>query len=497
MYKLHRKTLRIGFVIGIIALFTLACCMRWYTLGVPFDRDSYDEGVYWQSLRSLAQGHTLYTQIFYSQPPAFLLSIFPVYLVFGQSILAARIGIALLSLCGLLGAFFVGKVLRGNGGALLALFLLVVNSLYLRESQTLQADAPSTSLMLLALGLAYLWWKHPEGLVGYVLAILTANIIVLSVLCKLFGLADLVPIGLLILAHLWRIRRQPVGKRLAYSGSLLALVFALVLTCLPFFLSFSSSFSPLWDQVITFHTAAKAHSASTTSDNLHMLLLALETPLGLFALYGTLLSLIRRDWHVLPLLAWFLAIFYLLSQQLPLFHHHLVTLVPSLILLATMGLAPFPFPRQSPRLQIQLSNSIAVIALCVIIMYFSTMTIITYQQVRQQANGMDIQMSFQVAHDLNVVTQPDQLVITDAQFLVAQANRNTPPELVDTSFVHIQSGYLSDTQLVRAAEQPSVHAILFYTGRLHQMQTFYLWVTQHFHKIHDYGNERELWIKMG
>jgi hypothetical protein len=122
---------------------------------------------------------------------------------------------------------------------------------------------------------------------------------------------------------------------------------------------------------------------------------------------------------------------------------------------------------------------------------------ITYQQVQQQANGSDTQTSFQVAHDLDAVTQPDQLVITDAQYLVAQANRNTPPQLVDTSFVRIQSGYLSTAQVVQIAEQPSVRAVLFYTGRLRQMQTFYLWVTQHFHKIHAYGNERELWIKMG
>src|SRR5579864_5430072 len=102
------------FFVVVLALLALAGWMRWHTLDVPFDRDSYDEGVYWQSLRSLAQGYTLYGQIFYSQPPAFLLSVYPVYRIFGQSILAARVAIALLSLCGLLGALFVGKVLRGN-----------------------------------------------------------------------------------------------------------------------------------------------------------------------------------------------------------------------------------------------------------------------------------------------------------------------------------------------------------------------------------------------
>ena len=49
--------------------------MRLYLLGPLFDRDSYDEGVYWQTLLAMASGHTLYSQIFYSQPPFFIQSV--------------------------------------------------------------------------------------------------------------------------------------------------------------------------------------------------------------------------------------------------------------------------------------------------------------------------------------------------------------------------------------------------------------------------------------
>jgi 4-amino-4-deoxy-L-arabinose transferase-like glycosyltransferase len=496
MFKRHEKNVHIGFVALASALFVLACWMRWRALDVPFDRDSYDEGVYWQSLRSLAHGHTLYEQIFFAQPPAFLLLIYPVYLIFGQSLLAARMGIALLSLCGLLGALLVGKVLRGNAGALLALLLLIVSPFYLTGSQTLQADVPSTALMLLALALAYLWWEHPTGLGGYVLAILTGSLLALSILCKLFALADLVPIGLLMIAHLWRTRQQPAGKRLAYSGSLLALACALLLTCLLFLLPFSGSFSSLWDQVITFHTAAIASTASTTKDNLHVLWQALATPLGMFALYGTLVSFARRDWRVLPLITWFIAICYLLWQQLPLFQHHLVTLVPPLVLLAMMSLVPFPVIHGPSRLWFYVGNSIAIIALCMTIVYFLPILRTTYQGAQQQVNSTDTHMILRVAHDLDVVTQPDQLVITDAQFLVAKANRSTPPQLVDTSFVRIHSGYLSNAQLIQISRQSSVHTVLFYTGRLYQMREFYLWVGQHFQKVRDYGSGRELWSKI-
>src|SRR5690348_1154249 len=60
-------------------LLVAALLMRLYTLHAPFDRDSYDEGVYWQSLRAMSAGHALYRDIFYSQPPFFLLSIYPFY----------------------------------------------------------------------------------------------------------------------------------------------------------------------------------------------------------------------------------------------------------------------------------------------------------------------------------------------------------------------------------------------------------------------------------
>src|SRR5205085_235390 len=33
----------------------------------------YDEGVYWQSLRALAAGHPLFSSVYSSQPPAFLM----------------------------------------------------------------------------------------------------------------------------------------------------------------------------------------------------------------------------------------------------------------------------------------------------------------------------------------------------------------------------------------------------------------------------------------
>src|SRR5216684_5889462 len=207
-YPRRQTVLRWG---SVFALFVVAIGMRLYDLGLPFDRDGYDEGVYWQSLLAMRAGHSLYQQIFYSQPPLFLLSLFPGYVLFGSTLWSARFGIALVSLFGLLGAALLGKALSGRLGAIAALLLLVVNPLYLAESQTIQAEASSTAFTLLAVGLAYLWWEHPAGKRGLCYAALTGIALVLSILCKLLSLTALVPIVLLMLARLWQTWRTQPG----------------------------------------------------------------------------------------------------------------------------------------------------------------------------------------------------------------------------------------------------------------------------------------------
>ncbi|GAC1690870.1 MAG: hypothetical protein NVS9B9_13070 [Ktedonobacteraceae bacterium] len=101
--------------------------------------------------------------------------------------------------------------------------------------------------------------------------------------------------------------------------------------------------------------------------------------------------------------------------------------------------------------------------------------------------------------DLQSVTRPNQLVVTDAQFLVGLANRSTDPQLVDTSNVRVNTGYLTPQQLITEAAQPNVHAVLFYTGRLLRMKhvgLFYAWLMKHYHRVHNYYPGKELWIKI-
>lgn len=490
------------FILVVIALLAFALWMRIHDLGLPFDRDGYDEGVYWQSLLAMSAGHRLYRQIFYSQPPFFLLSIYPFFVLFGQTLWSARLGIAVMSLFGLVGTCLLGKAIGGRLGAIMGLLLLLVDPFYLSQSQRLQAEAPQIALSMLAVGLAYVWWEQPEGIAGIIVAALAGMALALGILSKLLGVAALVPLGLLMLAQLWRISRKERGKRLAYSYSLLAGVVAFLLATGIVLVPFISAYHQFLQGVVTFHTDAGVKYKASQAGNIVRMQGLLTSITAWVALFSTIVALLRRDWRVLPLLAWLAVTVVLLAQQTPLFHHHLVALIPPLVSLTIVGISPISTIKiersalKWPALLPTVTTGITVIALATIIWINWQGTLLYYVSQRQQSVTADAQAGLRVAADLQKTLLPGQLVVTDAQFLAGLANRNTPPALVDTSLVRINTGYLTLQQLISAASKPEVQAVLFYTSRLDSVPGFHAWVAQHFRRVRVYGTDRELWVKL-
>ncbi len=504
----------------VVALVIIAVLMRLYKLDVPFDRDGYDEGVYWQSLRAMSAGHALYQSIFYSQPPFFLFSTFPGYALFGGTLWSARLGIALVSLFGLLGAFLLGKALGGRLGAVTALLLLIVNPVYLAESQTIQAEVSSTAFSLLAVGLAYMWWEQPEGMAGLCWAALTGITVSLAILCKLLSVTCLIPIALLMLARIWQSVQRRTGVRNIPIVPIIVGIGVCIVTALLLLLPFLSSYQTLISTVISFHTKAAAIFASSQRGNFSLIKAALISWLSLAALFGILAAFLRKDWRVVPLIAWLLATIYLLWHQVPLFQHHLIALLPPLIGLAVIGIGNsltwesltryyMIFTRSRPvssekgtasgfsALMENILPWIAIFLLLITVVQAARQDRQYYRNDAYIATDQQTQQELRVAADLQHAITPDQLVITDAQFIAGLADRNTPPPLVDTSTVRIESGYLTLAQLENAASQPQVYAVLFYTGRLEAPETapFHAWVAQHFRLLHNYGGGKELWVR--
>jgi 4-amino-4-deoxy-L-arabinose transferase-like glycosyltransferase len=490
------------FWLAVVTLVLVAFNLRLRDLGLPFDRDGYDEGVYWQTLHAMSAGHPLYAQTFYSQPPFFMLSVYPIFTLFGGTLWSARLGIALVSLLALPGAFLLGKALNGRIGALALLLLITIDPLYLTQSQTLQAEAPCVAFMLLAVGLAYFWWEHPEGLTGTILAALTGITISLSIWSKFFGFAGLIPICLLMLARLWQIvRKVPPAKRAAALLPIVVGIVALALTSLVVLLPFFGAFHQMIASVVYFHTAASSAYQYSQVNNFSVMRGLLTSIMAVAAFYGMIVGLLRGDWRVLPLIAWLLGSIYLLNDQVPLFHHHLVILIPPMASLAVIGSGGKVAPRafgaavKNRALVAKIAGAIALVLVLVTAGLNIQGDQAHFLNSRLQSVNAQTRQNEQVATELQRLITPNEQVITDAQFIAGLANRNVPPSLVDTSLVRIQTGYLTTQQLIDAASSPQVHAVLFFTGRLQRLSGFHAWVALHFHLKYRYGAGQELWVR--
>lgn len=303
-----------------------------------------------------------------------------------------------------------------------------------------------------------------------------------------------------MLAQLWRIFRMPKGKRLLYSRSLLAGIAGFLLASAVILLPFIGVYHQMIRGIVTFHTDAGTLFKATQPDNflrMQGLLTSVPAYVGLFSI---IVAVIRRDWRIIPLLAWLGATIYMLWLQAPLFHHHLVFLIPPILSLAIVGISPIELDMRWPSIARNVATAVTLIALLFVIYINWQGEQLYYSSARMQGQTTVVKQEQQAALDVRNATAPGQLVITDDQFAVGLADRDTPASLVDTSLVRIDTKYVTVEQLIQEASQPQVHAIFIYTGRLNvtTMSAFRTWIARShkFHLLHRYGLGRELWVRI-
>ncbi|HEY7125213.1 MAG TPA: glycosyltransferase family 39 protein [Ktedonobacterales bacterium] len=488
---------------------TLAVLLRLWHLSAL--TDNYDEGVYWASLRALHAGDSLFTPVFSSQPPFFLLSMVPLVDVLGPTLVAGRLSIVLFSLLGILAMYALGRRLGGRWVGFGAALLLAVDHLYLIQSQTIQAEAPSTALMIVAVTAASFADRAP-----WQASLLSGVATTLAILTKLFAVVAIVPILLLFLGQMIQMSKRKQAPWLHWGLRVIGCyLLGFLATGALLLLPHLGHLQQLYAQVIAFHLDAARAFPSSLSENFSLIIhTQAEYPLLVIALAGVVIGLLRKQWNMLIAVSWVLAALVVLLQQAPLFDHHLVLLVPGLALTASLGLAPrdnamqtsveyleYPHfrlptflrifsPSMSAKSVLILRVGLPILLLCGVVA-FALHTNLRYPLGIPAAQVATLTAA---ANDLKTLTTPDQLVIADDQYVADMAERSVPPELVDTSFVRIQTGYLTTAQVIALAEQPQVGAILFYTGRFDQLSGFRAWVEGHFHLAREYGDGRALYL---
>jgi hypothetical protein len=256
----------------------------------------------------------------------------------------------------------------------------------------------------------------------------------------------------------------------------------------------------LIDQVVKFHIAAENVSQINNFQILRQFFIS-NGALSIAAMMGTIVALVRRDWLVIPLAAWLSATIAFLVLHAPLFDRHAIVLIPPLVAMTVLGLGDLSGVIRG--IGIKRMSWIQVTAMLTgLLISVATVQAIPslygyYHYHYRSIKTEEFPLAAQISADLRQVTTPSQWIITDEQFFAAMADRDTPPSLVDTSSVRIITGYLTNQQLIDAASDPRVEAVLFMSGRLRKapIAVFHDWVAQHFGALHSYGPGIELWTR--
>jgi 4-amino-4-deoxy-L-arabinose transferase-like glycosyltransferase len=480
----------------------LALLLALQTLQGP--ANDYDEGVYWQSLRAMANGHPLFSSIFSSQPPLFLLSVYPFYIVFGQSLSAARLALVFFSVAGVAGAYIAGRTLCNRAIGAVAAVLLALDPLYQHSAHTLQAELPSVALQIWAVVVALLAMKA-TGRRRDALAVAVGVLLGCALLVKLFAVAAVVPIVLYMSTPLLRrwldekggLRWPSAEEMLAGLRQIaptLGLVAAgLVGVVIIVFLPFVGQLGTVYDQVVRFHLAAAQADGRPLSDNLQIIADALMDSWLVYLPWVTIpVILWRRLWFAAPLILWALADFVILAQQQPLLDHHFVLLSPALALVSGCGIVAawqaFRTLTASNRKWIGLGLTTAVVLVACV-----SGLLLNLDQ-NATANGPVPTRTLQMAIALQGVSAPDEVVLSDDQYVAALANRDVPPQLVDTSAVRITSGYLTASELETYITRSRIHTILFASGRFDLLPGFRDWVAVRYTQVETFDHGGALFL---
>src|SRR6266542_2222235 len=441
--RLRGDTVGIGLVL-LLALISLS--LRVWLL-IPY-RDNFDEGVYWASLRSLSRGHAIFSDVFSSQPPLFLLSLLPGFKALGSMLVSARAIVLLLSVVGLISIYFAAKAIGGRPAGWIAVLLLASNARYLSLSSTVVAEVPAIAFELLAVALA-LAAARSAGRRQPVMAAFSGAALAIGTLTKLFVVVAAVPSLLYLLGGA---RGRSLGTAARLLGAFAA--GGLLVT--------GGVLAPLWgrrealyDQVIGLHLDAAAPGGGPIT-NLRMLSVSVQTPLYLAALVVLALLVRRRRAEVVPPLLWGLASLAVLLRLQPLVSHHDLLLTPPAVLI--VALAP-----------------------------------LAIGQSRQAAGNRAVNR--RMAAELRALTGPDDLVVSDEPYVVAMADRQVPPSLVDTSYVRLRSGSLDAAGINQMIIASGTRAVLF-TGRgFERVPGVREWVRANFRLARSFGAGRALYIR--
>lgn len=188
-------------------------------------------------------------------------------------------------------------------------------------------------------------------------------------------------------------------------------------------------------------------------------------------------------WFVLGLIVW--------VGYSPLYTHHLVTLLIPFTILAAVG-GEAAAKACVARLQPRWLAGFGAMALVLLLIGLPA------QAARDRSlawppDDDEDEDALKAAELVQTWAGPNDWIITDSITLAFCADRNVPPEMVNTSSMRIKTGQLTTEQAIAWTEQYQPAAIIFWDDRLESLPGYVEWVEQHYRMVKKYGKERRIY----
>ncbi len=412
----------LGEALGLAGLLAVAAFV--YIRGIDAAAN-YDEGVYLASLDALRHGQELGTDVYASQPPGFYVLLQGLSLLPGDGVEGIRVAFVLLALLGLVAAYAIGRKLAGVWGAFGAAGLVAIAAPWPVQAARVQADTASVALALCAVAVAFYagrcsWrWAAAGLLAGAAVSV------------KLLALPVVAPLAVLLVARRsWRAAGAALAGALAVWAALLV--------------AYAGALGELWESVVADHRDARDLGPSVADNIERVLLHPLDwrTPAGVLVPAGLVAAvLLLRRVELLALGAWIVASALFLMAQQPLLDHHFVLLAATLSVPAGAGLGAAVTRIPEPA-----RYAVAGLAVIAIAAGF------TQEERRLWRQDGDPPGVTWASDQLRNRTGPDDLVGTDLPIVAYLADRRLPGQLVDTSFVRLGTGSLTDAKILEELE---------------------------------------------
>ena len=400
----------------------------------------FDEGVYLLSLDALRAGEQLGTEVFAAQPPGFYWLLQSIAAVLGDSGERVRLGIALCSLAGTAGAWFVVRFIAGPVAGVLAAALLLISPPIPLFAARILADLPSLWATLAALGLGALAGRRGSRIA----ALLAGAVAIFAMATKVAAVIALPLLAVVLLSGGGRPR-----QRLLWAAGGAAAAAGVIL------LDNAGAIDELWGSVVTYHRKAGATPAVIDRwASIHDLF-NLRTPVLWLVVAGIVTFAYRAARRrarpaELALWAWAAFAFLFLATYAPLHYNHLVALPVPLALAAATSIGAQTVTAPSRY------RTVAVVALAVVV------TAGYAQQWRRVAIASEPQSQAEItaAATLLRVTGPRDLVASDLPVSAVLAGRRVPGALVDTAYLRFATGFLTADEVLAEIDRRCVAAVV-------------------------------------